>query len=137
MMRGFGDSARQVHQNSDSSSSNNTLPVPFNIPIVLQNILYKDIDLGFDAKLQDMLETVRFANKAQEKMQIRYALKETQLQQQMILEPENDALKMEFEQIQLDRLQASFDFKDLVVALSDMMSKEQFEKLLKFSNIPV
>ena len=136
-MRGFGDSGRQIHQNLDAPSSNNTLPIPFNIPIVLQNILYEDIDLGFDAKLRDMLETVRFANKAQQKMQARYTAREAELQAKMILEPENILLKSEYEEIQLDRLQASFDFKDLVTALSEMMTKEQFEKLLKFSNIPV
>jgi len=136
-MRGFGDSGRQTHQNQDSNPLSNTLPVPFNIPIVLQNILYEEIDLSFDAKLLDMLETVRFANKSQKIMQERYALREAQLQNEMLTESDNEMLKLEYEDIQLDRLQASFDFKDLVSALSDMMNREQFEKLLKFSNIPV
>ena len=136
-MRGFGESGRLTHQNKSSSPSSTALPIPFNIPIVLHNILFNDLDLGFSMKLQDMLETVRFAYNAQKKMQKRYAKREAEIQALLLSDAENLKLKHEYEEIQLDRLQASYDFRDLITALSDMMSREQFEKLLKFSNISV
>jgi hypothetical protein len=51
-------------------------------------------------------------------------------------ESDNIALKEEQEEMKLDMLQATHQFKDIVAAMADLLKREQYEQLLKFSNIP-
>ena len=53
----------------------------------------------------------------------------------MLKQPDNIEVKKDYEELRLELLQANYDLKDLVVAFGDVMTKEQYEKLLSFSNI--
>ena len=136
MISGFGGGSRQssVHHNGVHFASN--LPVPFNIPAVLHNLLFEDVGIEFDAKQKDMLETLRFSYNSLVKLQASHAQKTQELAQQIQNHPENLALKVEQEDMRLDMLQANYQFKDIVTTMSDLLKREQYEKLLEFSNIP-
>ncbi|MEA2072546.1 MAG: hypothetical protein U9O86_03095 [Campylobacterota bacterium] len=62
---------------------------------------------------------------------------EDDLRTKLFHDPDNEELKEEFAQLQLDFYEANHHYIDLVTVLSDMLSKEQYAKLLKFSNIPL
>ena len=136
-MRGYSTSTRQYISSGPKSVGSGELPIPFNIPSVLTNLLFEDIGLEFDRKQKDMLETLQFSYKAVQKMQVRYNKQDQDLKIKIVADPDNQELKDEFEEMQLDILEANFHFKDLVITMSELLEREQYEKLLKFSNIPV
>lgn len=136
MISGFSSAQRPSYGAYDSSHDGN-LPVPFNIPMVLYNLLFEDIDLKFDAKQSDMLEALRFSYKALFKLQEISALKEQEVIANMLRNPDNIKYKEEHNQIQLDLLQANQHFKELVIVMSDLLTREQYAKLLKFCNINI
>jgi len=111
------------------------LPVPFNIAIVLHNLLFEDIDLELDNKQADLKESLVFSHKALAKMNERYAKKEQELRRKIFEEPDNLAHKDALEEMSMDRLEGYNHFKDLVSAMADMLNKQQYAKLLEFSNI--
>ena len=137
MISGFSSTNRNEIRATNSNTGGGNLPIPFNIPNVLYNLLHEDIGLVFDAKQRDIIEALRFSYKALGKMQEKYTLKEQDIMAKMLAEPDNDELKEIHEEIQLDVLQAHSQFKDLVIVISDLLTREQYQKLLKFSNINV
>jgi hypothetical protein len=135
MISGFSSTPRHSHGGYDSNHSG-VLPVPFNIPNVLHNLLFEDVGLEFDSKQSDILETLRFSQAALVRMQQKYALKEQELVAKMLRDSDNQKYKEEYEEMQLDRFEANSYFKELVVVISDLLTREQYAKLLEFSNIP-
>lgn len=133
MISGFSSTLRHSHDSYSHHLGN--LPVPFNIPKVLHNLLFEDIGLEFDAKQSDIVEALCFSHKALLRMQEVYAAKEQDAVANMLRNPDNIKFKEEYDQIQLDLLQANQHFKYLVVVLSELLSREQYAKLLEFSNI--
>ena len=137
MIAGFGGGARYQAQHSFSVAHTHALPIPFNIPKVLHNILFEELDLDLNNKQKDIIEAVRFSYTSLLKVQKIYGQKEAELKSRMFSESDNIELKRDYQDIVLDSQQANYDFKSLVTTMSDMLVREQFEKLLKFSNIPV
>ena len=135
MMRGLGNSSRIVQ--SHSSHHSGGLPVPFNLPNVLHNLLFEEIELEFDSKQQDLIEALTFSYNALGKMQSKYALKDQELRAGMLEDPGNIELKKLYEEMQLDIMMANHQFKDLVTIVSDSLNRDQYQKLLKFSNINI
>ena len=111
------------------------LPIPFNIPNVLHNLLYEDTGIEFDSKQADMIETLRFSQKALVKMQQNYAQKEQELMAKMLRHSDNKEIKEAYDEMQLEMLDATHQFKDLVTVISDLLTREQYGKLMEFSNI--
>ena len=136
MIAGFGGSSDSKHQHFEIKHSSD-LPIPFNIPIVLHNLLFEDNGIEFDAKQADIIETLKFSYISLAKIQQKFAVQEADLKAKIFSESDNIQHKIDYEEIQLDRQQANYDFKSLVELISDMLSREQFQKLLKFSNIAV
>lgn len=132
-MQGLGSTARMTHTHDIHQAS--TLPVPFNIPNVLCNLLFEEIDLEFDNKQKDLIEALTFSYKALGIMQKKYALKEQELRVQMQEDPGNIELKKLYEEIQLDTMMANHQFKDLVGVVSESLTREQYQILMKFSGI--
>jgi len=136
MISGFSTgSVNNDYQHSRVKYSSN-LPVPFNIPNVLHNLLFEDVGLEFNAKQNDLKETLIFSSKALTKMEERYAKSEAEVRTKILQEPDNKNYVKELEEIQLDRLEAHAHFKDLVIVMSDLLVREQYTKLLAFSGIP-
>lgn len=136
MITGFSSTPRHSY-GSYGSRHVGSLPVPFNIPNVLYNLLFEDIGLEFNAKQSDIVESLRFSYKALLRMQEIYAPKEQEAVANMLRSPDNIKFKEEYDQLQLDVLLANQHFKELVVVLSEILSREQYAKLLEFSNIKV
>ncbi len=136
MISGFGGSSvnSDYHHSRVKYSSN--LPVPFNMPNVLHNLLFEDVGLGLNAKQDDLKETLVFSSKALTKMEERYAKSEREARAKILQEPDNKDYVKELEEIQLDRLEAHAHFKDLVTVMSDLLVREQYTKLLEFSGLP-
>jgi len=135
MISGFGSNS--YYQHDVKARHAQDLPVPFNIPKVLHNLLFEEVELDFDRKQEDMVETLRFSFNSLIKIEKEYAIKEDELKSKMFQEPDNMEIKNEYQDIHLERQQINFDFKNLVVVMSDMLTREQLEKLLKFSNINI
>ncbi len=136
MISGFSGATRQSFGGYESGHGGG-LPVPFNIPNVLHNLLFEDTGIEFDAKQSDMVEALRFSSNAYPKMQEKYLTKEKEMLTKMVSEPDNLEYKKEYEDIRLDILQANQHFKDLVIVLSELLTREQYAKLMEFSNIKV
>lgn len=136
MISGFGGGTRVNYVHHSDVHSISHLPVPFNIPSVLYNLVFEDIGIEFDPKQKDMLETLRFSYNSLQKLQASHAVLEEELRQKILQDPDNRGLKQEQEDMQLDMLQATHQFKDIVTAMSELLKREQYEKLLRFSNIP-
>lgn len=137
MISGFGGSTRSNDHVSSHHISGGALPVPFNIPNVLHNLLFEDIGIEFNAKQQDMIDTLQFSSDALARFNRKYIEREEKLRTEIFHNPDNIELQEEHEELQLDFLNANHYYKDLVDVLSEMLTKEQYAKLLKFSNIPV
>jgi uncharacterized protein YydD (DUF2326 family) len=137
MISGFGLNARSGHGHHDTVSFASNLPVPFNIPSVLYNLLFEDVGIEFDAKQKDMLETLRFSYNSLVKLQASYVQKSQELAQKIVDNPNDMKLKEQKEEMRLDMLQANYQFKDFVVIMSDLLKRNQYQKLLEFSNIPI
>ena len=136
MIRGFGSSSRGQSTLQFHHISGGGLPIPFNIPIVLHNLLFEDSGIVFDAKQQDMVETLVFSTNALHRMQEKYGPKEQILKRKLFYDPDNKELKKEYEELQLDFFEANHHYKDLVTTIADMLTREQYTQLLEFSNIP-
>jgi len=134
-MRGLASTARRTNINDFDQGGG--LPVPFNIPNVLHNLLFEDIDLSFDAKQKDLIEALAYSYKALDRMQTRYALKEQKLLTLIQEDAGNMGLKEAYEDLQLDEMIANHHFKDLVTVVSEALTREQYQKLMKFSGINV
>ena len=137
MISGFGGSTSSYHHHYFNTTHARDLPVPFNIAKVLHNLLYEDIGVEFDAKEKDLLDLLRFSFESLAKFEYESSKKEADLKSKIFSEPDNMDIKDEYQDIVLDRQHAHYDFKNLVVLMSDMLNREQFEKLLKFSNIAI
>jgi hypothetical protein len=135
MISGFGGGARVGHIHPTSMHFASNLPVPFNMPQVLYNLIFEDVGIEFDAKQKDVLEALRFSYNSLVKLQISYAQKTQDLAQKIQNNPDDTSLKAEQEDMRLDMLQANYQFKDMVATISDMLKREQYEKLLAFSGI--
>jgi len=136
MIRGFGSSSRGQSALQSHHVSGGGLPIPFNIPSVLHNLLFEDVGIEFDSKQEDMIETLVFSTYALQKMREKYGPKEQELKTKLFHDPDNETLKKEYEELQLDFFDANHHFKDLVTTIGDMLTLEQYTKLLQFSNIP-
>jgi len=137
MITGFGSGARGDGSLTSHHLSGGGLPVPFNIPKVLHNLLYEDTGVEFDPKQMDMIETLRFSTHALSRMNEKYGPRAQELKSQLFGDPDNKELIAEQELLQLDFFEAHQHFKELVIVLSDMLSRQQYAKLLEYSNIQV
>jgi len=137
MISGFGGGSRGESNVVSHHLSGGGLPVPFNIPKVLHNLLFEEIGIEFDAKQNDMLETLRFSSHALNRMNEKYNPKVQELKNMLFKHPDNLELKREQEELQMDFFEANQHFKELVIVLSEILSREQYAVLLKYSNIPV
>jgi len=137
MISGFSGSSRNYTFTHSRHIGGGNLPIPFNIPNVLYNLLFEDFGLVFTRKQEDMRDAVSFSYKAVQRMEQRYAKEEQSLMQKMLQSSDDKVLKDELEELQLDRFQANQHFKELVNVLSDLLDKEQYAKLMSFSGIPV
>lgn len=137
MISGFGGGARvgPVHVEAVHFASN--LPVPFNIPKVLHNLLFEDTGIEFDSKQEDMIHTLRFSYNSLLKLEKNHAQQQELLLQKLYENPNDFATKAALDEMRLDMLQAKYHFKDLVTVMSDLLKREQYEQLLAFSNIGV
>jgi len=133
MISGFGSSRGPAFSHDIKHLGDGNLPVPFNIPNVLHNLLFEDTGIEFDNKQKDVIEAVRFSYNALQKMGVRYAQKEQKLLQKILKDPDNKALKEEQEELQLEKFEAYNQFKDLVITISELLTKEQYQKLMQFS----
>jgi len=137
MISGFSSSSKFDNTPHGANQGGGHLPIPFNIPNVLKNLLFEDIGLEFDAKQSDLVEAVSFSYKALSRMQEKYTLKNRDTRVKMMREPNNPQHKEDLEEMQLDLLQANHHFKDLVIVMAELLTREQYAILMKFSNIPV
>jgi hypothetical protein len=137
MISGFSNMTRPPISYGNKHIGDGQLPVPFNIPNVLQNLLFADIDLIFDAKQRDVMEALRFSYNSLEKMQQRYAQKENDIVSKMIQNPQDEKLQSKLEEVHLDRYEAYEQFKNMVETIAELLTREQYQKLLKFSGIKV
>lgn len=137
MISGFASSTRIDYTARNKGEHSSNLPIPFNIPNVLYTLLYEDVGLEFDAKQSDMIETLRFSYKALGRMQERYGLQEQELKEKILKDPDSLELKELYEELQLDVLSGNQHFKDLVIVISDLLKRDQYQKLLKFCNINI
>lgn len=136
MISGFGGSSRSDGNLASHHLSGGGLPVPFNIPLVLHNLLFEEIGIEFDSRQLDMLETLRFSSYALSRMNEKYGPRAQELKSKLFSDPDNRVLIEEQEQLQLDFFEAHQHFKELVIVLADILSREQYGKLLEYSNIP-
>ena len=136
MISGFGSSARGTSVLHAHHTGNGGLPIPFNIPIVLHNLLFEETGIEYDAKQKDILETIVFSFHSLERMNQKYGPKEQELKSKLFHDPDNEKLKEEMEELRLDFFEANHHFKDLVIVISDMLTRDQYTQLLEFSNIP-
>lgn len=133
MISGFGTSGGPIFSRQTRHIGDGNLPVPFNIPTVLHNLLFEDVGIEFDRKQKDVMEALTFSYNALEKMGTRYAQKEQELLHKILKDPDNKQLKEEQEELQLEKFEAYNQFKDLVITISELLTKEQYEKLMEFS----
>ena len=136
MISGFGGSTGGGYSNTQTHLGGG-FPVPFNMPNVLQNLLYGNIDFGFDVKQQDIHTTLKFSYEALQSMLQKSAQQEQILRQKILEDSHNTELLRKLQDMELDRMQATQDFKELLEVMADLLTKEQYEKLLKASNLPV
>jgi hypothetical protein len=136
MISGFSG-MKSVSPRGDYIGNASNLPIPFNIPKVLQNLLYGDIDFEFDQRQKDILQALKFSYESLIKMEKNYALKIAEVQEKLVDDSSNKELQQEYEDLKLDLLEARYQFKELVSAMSEVMTKEQYQKLLEYSNIPI
>jgi len=137
MIRGFGGGSRNDAFIHSRHVGGGNLPIPFNIPNVLYNLLFEDLGLEFTRKQQDMIDAVSFSYKAVGRMEQKYAQEEQELMQKMIKSSDDKSLKSSLEELHINRFQANQHFKELVIVLSELLDKDQYGKLMSFSGIPV
>ncbi len=138
MIAGFGNSsAGSTFHHALNHKNTLSLPVPFNIPKVLHNLIFEEIELDLDAKQKDLLEALRFSYLALLDLDKEFATKQADLKKQILKEPDNINLKDEYDEIRLDKQEANYDFKSLVEVILEVLEKKQIEALLRFSNILV
>ncbi len=137
MINLFGGSSGTGGVDYSRHQGGGNLPVPFNIPSVLYKLLYEDTGIEFNAKQKDILTTLQFSYKSLGKMEMTYAQKEQDIRAKILEEADNEKYPKELEMLQLERFEANQHFKELVIVLSDLLNKDQYEKLLKYCNIPV
>ena len=135
MISGFGGPTRAIRPHNHESGGGN-LPIPFNIPKVLYNLLFEDIGLEFDPKQQDLIEMLRFSYKALPRMEANFIKKDQELRHSYMEHSNSLQYKERLEELQLDRLQGVADFKDFVTVVSEVLTREQYTKLLEYSGIP-
>ncbi|MFT7860565.1 MAG: hypothetical protein ABXS93_06485 [Sulfurimonas sp.] len=136
MISGFNNvssSSTQPHHQHLSSN----FPIPFNLPNVLHKFLYEDIDLQLDNKQTDIQTALRVSYEALQKTLEIYAQKEHEYKNNLLEKPNDKESIEKIEDIGLERMNAIQDFKYLLEAMSEALTKEQYGKLLKASNLPV
>jgi len=136
MISGFGGGSRREIIDYTRYQYANNLPIPFNIPNVLYNLLFADIGIEFDNKQQDIMTALKFSYTALGKMESLHEQREQEVRAKIVQEPENQKLKDALEEMQLDRLDANSHFKDLVIVISEMLTRDQYTKLMKFCGLP-
>ena len=111
--------------------------VPFNLPNVLHNLLYADIEFAFSAKQQDLHTMLKFSYESLQNLLQQSATEEQKLSQEILRSPDDVELTHRLQEIRLERMQATQDFKELLDVMAKLLTKEQYEKLLRASNLPV
>lgn len=119
--------------NGHAFSGANSLPVPFNIPKVLEALLDPDTALQFTAKQEDMITALRFAHHARAKMLQRLAQEESRLKALML---EGDLIaKARYDDIMLEKLQGFEHYLELIEGVASLLEPEQYKQLLASVNI--
>ena len=133
-MQGFSNTANpHLHNHLSLDSS---MPMPFKIPIVLQTFLNPEIELDFTNKQKDLVEALRFSMNAKNRLFSNLAVEEQTLIEKMTHEGEDtQGLKDSYSELQTKKLEASEICFDLINALADDLSADQYQKLLALSNI--
>lgn len=136
MISGFSNvssgSSQSHHQHLSSG-----FPVPFNLPNVLRNLLYENIDLQLDNKQKDIHTALHFSYEALQKMLEKYTQEEHEYNSKLMQEPDNKELVEKIENIKLEKMDAVQDFKHILETMAEALNKEQYGKLLKASGLPV
>jgi len=133
MISGFGSSRGPTFSNDIKHLGDGNLPVPFNMPKVLHNLLFEETGIEFNAKQKDIMEALRYSYHALQKMGMRYAQKEQELLEKMLQNPDSQEIKEAQEELQLEKFEAYNQFKDLVIIISELLTKEQYQKLMEFT----
>jgi len=133
-MQGFSNTTNpHLHNHLSLDSS---MPMPFKIPIVLQTFLNPEIELDFTNKQKDLVEALRFSMNAKNRLFSDLAVEEQTLIEKMTHEGEDtQGLKDSYSELQTKKLEASEICFDLINALADDLSADQYQKLLALSNI--
>jgi len=133
-MQGFSNTTNpHLHNHLSLDSS---MPMPFKIPIVLQTFLNPEIELDFTNKQKDLVEALRFSMNAKNRLFSDLAVEEQTLIEKMTHEGEDtQGLKDSYSALQTKKLEASEICFDLINALADDLSADQYQKLLALSNI--
>ena len=133
-MQGFSNTTNPHLHNHLSLDS--AMPMPFKIPIVLQTFLNPEIELDFTNKQKDLVEALRFSMNAKNRLFSDLAVEEQTLIEKMTHEGEDtQGLKDSYSELQTKKLEASEICFDLINALADDLSADQYQKLLALSNI--
>jgi len=133
MISGFGSSRGPTFSHDIKHLGDGNLPVPFNMPRVLHNLLFEETGIEFNAKQKDIMEALRYSYHALQKMGMRYAQKEQELLEKMLQNPDSQEIKEAQEELQLEKFEAYNQFKDLVIIISELLTKEQYQKLMEFT----
>jgi len=138
MISGFGSSstAGKHHHFSDKHHML-ALPMPFSIPKVLHNFIFEDIDLKFDLKQQDIYEALKFTYISLIEFTQNFEENIASIKDKIRNEPDNQEIKNELKDIQLEMQEMNFEFKDLLEVMLEMLHREQIEELLRYSKILV
>ena len=128
----YSSSQRAEHTHISSS-----FPVPFNIPSVLHTLLYGDVDLDLNDQQKDLLDTLRFSYEALQKLNEKFLLKQQEYTQKLMQNPDDKETKHLMEESKLEMYDASNQLKMLVEAMAEMLTKEQYAKLLQAVGIEV
>ena len=136
MISGFGGSSR-MFDHLEQRHMGGGFPVPFNLPNVLHNLLYKEDLLELDAKQKDLHTALRFSYESLDIMLKKYAQMEIEYKTKLLQESQNKDLIAQLENIELDKMDAIQHFKEILEAMAELLTKEQYGKLLKASNLPV
>ena len=136
MISGFSNASNShvVHHLAHDSA----MPMPFKIPIVLETLLDKGLDLDYDQKQKDLLEALSFSFSARVRMIQKTSVREKELLAQMTQEGQDtQKLKEEYNDLQTDKMEASEMFFDIMNTFADLLTAQQYQKLLQTAGVSI
>jgi len=135
MIQGFSNAA-PLHDAHTHLEFDAAMPMPFKIPAVLTLLLAEETDLDFTNKQKDLIEALRFSLKAKNSLFEKMQHEESALLEKMQHEGEDThLLKIEYQEIQTHKMEASEIFFDLINTMADELDAQQYKKLLALAGI--